>query len=109
MSRSVPSMHYTRWWGLEWLEQAQGHDARGWGLDTRPLPSWPKTLLSLSNSGGQAAALETRSLDEGEKEKRIKLRNLSSTQILPKVNFSEKWWMNFEPELKTKVMVGTQV
>ena len=25
------------------------------------------------------------------------------------VNFREKWWMNFEPELKTKVMVGTQV
>ena len=95
-------MHYARWKGLGWLDQAQGHDARGWRLDTRRLPSLP-------NSGGQAAALETRSLDEGEKEKRSKLRNLSSTQILPKVNFSEKWWMNFEPELKTKVMVGTQV
>ena len=25
--------------GPGWLEQAQGHDARGWGLDTRTLPS----------------------------------------------------------------------
>ena len=50
----------------------------------------PETLPRLPNSGGQAAALETRSLDEGEKENRSKLRNLTSIQILPKVNFSEK-------------------
>ena len=54
-----------------WLEQAQGHDARGWGLNTRPPQSLPKTMPSLPNFGGQAAALETRSLDEGKKRRGV--------------------------------------